>query len=509
MKTSNFQFCFQKKSDSSVYFFIKERSILTQLNKLFYIIIILCMASFAEAQDMSCRYGFSYEISNDPHWGKDKPVITSVYPNSPAEKAGIKPYDIIEAVEGVPITENVLDDIYLFLNPEGKDIVELTIKNIANVNRKIKVQKECKSNLSLSEEQLTTAFAMYAVEYSHERLFSCPFVTTQTKDEVDFSVFKTFDFFGGSDNQPDLAKKINETLKKELMKRGLQQTPVNPDLLVQIYYSFNKNPNYRPKTSAKNAKDKDTNNNHEYVYRYDITRDRMAKLPFLPPGTIETEAEYILKLGFRLEDRKLENGRIIWECEANELLNESFSLEDFASIHIPLMTMQYPYMKYGRNVQYRISKKKYNYTGINYNIENISEVASVDQYSPADKAGIKPLDKIDAIEDKRMDRTSQQFTSAYRQFLVNTLKYRDEKTRFIDANGFPDCMYWSELMYPLIVKEFNKKKNLAAFSYLFKHAAFINPAGNNTCSFKIKRKSEKLEFVIRPEVRSEITVVVE
>ena len=481
------------------------------MRQILFIIAILGLSVAVKAQDISCRYGFSYEISNDPHWGKDKPVITSVYPNSPAERAGIKPYDIIEEVEGVPITENVLDDIYLFLNPEGKEIVELTIKNFNNEALKLKINKECKSTMSLSEEQLATAFAMYAVENTHERLFSCPFVTTQTKDEVDFSLFKSFDFFGGEENQPELAKKINEIIKKELMKRGLKQTPVEPDLIVQIYYSFNKNPNFKPKTQSRTSKDKnkDKNEDEGYIYRYDINRDRMAKLPFMAPGTIETEAEYILKLGYRLEDRKLQKGRIIWECEANELLNESYSLEDFAFIHIPLMTMQFPYMKYGRNVQYRMSKKKYNYTGINYSIENISEVASVDQFSPAAKAGIIPTDKIDAIEDKRMDRTSQQLTSAYRQFLINTIKLRDQKTRFVDANGFPDCMYWDEFKYTQVVKEFNKKNNLTVFSYLFKYAPFINPAGNNTCSFKLSRGKEKLEFILRPEVRSEITVLVE
>lgn len=473
------------------------------MKRILFIIVVFCLSVTVKAQDLSCRYGFSYEISNDPHWGKDKPVITSVYPNSPAEQAGIKPYDIIEAVEGVPITENVLDDIYLFLNPEGKDLVELTIKNVSESARKIKIKKECKSTYSISEEQLATAFAMYAVEYTHDRLFSCPFVTTQTKDPVDFSTFKSFDFFGGNDNQPELAKKINDLIKKELTNRGLKYDPVNPDLLVQIYYSFNKNPNYKPKTTKK------TTQENENIYRYDIGRDRMAKLPFLPPGTIETEAEYVLKLGFRLEDRKLEKGRIIWECEANELLDESYSLEDFAFVHIPLMSMQYPYMKYGRNVQFRLSKKKYNYTGINYNIEKISEVASVDPYSPAAKAGIMPFDNIDAIESRRMDRTSQQLTSAYRQFLVNTLKLRDQNTRFIDANGFPDCMYWDEFKYPQIVKEFDNKKNLTVFSYLFKYAPFINPSGNNTCSFKLKRGKEKLEYILRPEIRSEITVVVE
>lgn len=210
-----------------------------------------------------------------------------------------------------------------------------------------------------------------------------------------------------------------------------------------------------------------------------------------------------------MEDKKLQKGRIIWECEANEFMNDSYSVENFAFVHIPLMCMQYPYMKYGRNVQFRLSKKKYNYTGINYSIDNISEIASIDPYSPAAKAGILPYDKIDAIADKRMDKTSKQFTSAYRLFLVNTLKLRDESTRFIDANGFPDCMYWDEFKYPQVVKEFNNKKNLTAFSYLFQYAPFINPAGNNTCSFKLKRGKEKLEFILRPEIRTENTIVVE
>jgi hypothetical protein len=476
------------------------------MKRIFFILTALLPIFTTQAQDVSCRYGFSYEISNDPHWGKNKPVITSVYPNSPAERAGIHPCDIIEAVEGVPVTDDVLDDIYLFLNPEGKEIVELTIKNFVSDERKIKIRKECRDSRSLSEEQLATAFALYAAEYTHERLFSCPFTTTRTDDDVDFSLFKSFDFSGENGSQPEPAKKIHDLIKKELMKRKMKYDPVNPDLIIQIYYSFNKNPNYKPKAPRKSGRDDDAS----YIYRYDMTRDRMTKLPFLPPGTVETEAEYILKLGFRFEDRRLEKGRIIWECEADELMNEPYSLENFAFIHIPLMCMQFPYMKYGRNVQFRLSKKKYNYTGINYSIDNISEVASVDPRSPAAGAGIRPLDRIDAIEDRRMDRTSQQLTAAYHRFIYSTLKLRDASTRFTDANGFPDCMYWDELRYPQVAKEFqNSRKNLTVFSYLFKYAPFINPAGNNTCTFKLRRGKEKLEFTLRPEIRTENTIAVE
>jgi hypothetical protein len=483
------------------------------MKRIFFIIATLCGVFVLKAQDVLCRYGFSYEISNAPHWGKNKPVITGVYPHSPAKRAGIKPYDIILAVDGTPVTENVLDDIYLFLNPEGKEVVELTIKNIADDERKIKIRKECRSAYSISEEQLATAFAMYAVEDTYEHLFTCPFVTTQTKDDIDFSVFKSFDFSEGSNQQPEMVKKIHELIKKELMNRNLNYDPVHPDLTIQIFYSFNKNPNYKPKATKrthKDAKPEEEKEDHHYVDRYDITRDRMIRLPFLSPNTIETEAPYILKLGFRMEDKKLQKGRIIWECEANEFMNESYSLENFAFIHIPLMCMQYPYMKYGRNVQFRLSKKKYNYTGIHYNIDKIAEIASVDPHSPAAKAGLLPYDQIDAIADRRMGgKTTGQFTAAYRQFLVNTLKLRDENTRFVDANGFPDCMHWDKLKYPQVVRAFNNKKNLTVFSYLFQYAPFINPAGNNTCSFKLRRGKEKLEFILRPEIRTENTLVVE
>ena len=469
--------------------------------------VLLSLMPMAYTQELSCRYGFRYEISNSPNWGKDKLVITGVYANSPAEKAGIKPYDIIEEVEGTPVTESVLDDIYLFLNPEGKDVVELTIKNIAGGVHKVKITKECKSLLSMSEYQLTTAFAMYAVEYVHERLFSCPFVTSSTKDPVDFGEFKSFNFFAGNDNQPALALKINELIQKELTDRGLKYDPVNPDLLVHIYYSFSKNQNYKPKTTAKTTKD--TEIKVEDIYRYDITNDRMVKLPFLPPGTNESEAEYFLRLGFRLEDHKLSRGRILWESEINELLNELFSVEEFAAVHIPLMCLQYPYVKYGRNIQFRLAKKVYNYTGINYNIDNLSEIASVDPYSPAAVAGILPFDRLDAINDKRMDRTPKQFTAAYHNFLVNTLPYKDQSSRFTDVNGFPDCMYWDTLKYPLVVKAFNNKKNLTAFSYLFNYAPFINPSGANICSLKLRRGKERLEYVLHPEIRTEIVIVVE
>jgi hypothetical protein len=453
----------------------------------------------------TCRYGFSYEISSNPHWGKDKIVITSVYPRSPAERAGIKPFDIIEAVEGVEISDSILDDIEPFLNPKGKELVELTIKNFSADHKKVKIKKECHSTYGISEDQLASAFAMYAVEENQERFFTCPYITNNTQDPVDYSDFKSFAFSGDMNSQPDLAKKIMGYIKKELTFKGLKYDENNPDLIVQINYSFGKNPGFKPARQRVTQKDSDK----RYSYRYDIAKDKMLEVPFLAPGVIEAEAAYMLKTGLKLEDRKIKPGRVIWECEATELLNETYSIQEFAAVNIPLMCMQFPYTKYGRNVQFRLSRKKFNYLGINYNMENIAEVESVDLYSPAAKAGIRPSDRIDEINGKGLDKTVQQLSAQYRVFIEETMNLRDPGTRFTDVGGFPNCMNWDITKYPKVAKEFNKKKNLAVFSYLFLFEPFINPAGEENCNIKLHRGKEKLEFNIIPEVRTSNTVAVE
>jgi hypothetical protein len=434
-------------------------------------------------------------------------VIISVYSQSPAERAGIKPFDIIEAVEGVNITDSILDDVEPFLNPKGKEIVELTIKNFSSPNRKVKIKKECHNIYGISEEQLASAFAMYAVEDNQERFFTCPYITNNTQDSVDYSDFQSFGFSSDADQQPDLAKKIMEYIRKELITKGLKYNETNPDLIIQISYSFNKNPNFRPAHSK--AIPKENNTDKSYVDRYEIAKNKISQFPFLNPGTLETEAAYMLKLGLKLEDKKIRQGRIIWECEATELLNETYSVQEFAAVNIPLMCLQFPYTKYSRNVQFRFSRKKFNYTGISYNMENISEVESVDTYSPAAKAGIRPYDKIDEINDKKSSKSVQQLSAQYRGFIEKTMKLRDPKTRFTDANGFPNCMNWDVLKYPKVVTEFDRKKNPAIFSYLFFYEPFINPTGDESCTIRLHRGKEKLEFILHPEIRTLNTISVE
>lgn len=463
------------------------------------LLLFASLTGFAQSRNGSiCRLGITYDISLSNNWGKGKPVVTQVIPYTPAELAGVKQGDIIESIDGVQVSDISYEEVGQMLNPADKNEVILTISNIATPYKQIIVKKECKKSNSITEDQLASAFSMYSLETTNERTFSCPFKTTVTPDSVSFANFKTFAFTAIDENNRKLESVINECIEKELKKKGLTIDVQKPDLLVQTFYFFDKNPNYKGANKILVKK--------EPTYRYNFTNSKMEKFPFLNISAAEAEAEYLLQLGFRLIDQRDIPGRILWECEANELLEESYRPDEYARIHIPLMAMQYPYVKYSRNVEYTVNQKTYNYTGISYDIDRLELVTNVDRNSPAYAAGVRPRDIIEKIEDHKMDRSAEEFSAAYKGFITSTMKYRDPKTQFTDANGFKRCMFWDTFQYPQVADAIQSSKNMAPFSYLYYYAPYINPAGNNACTFNIKRGKNKLELIVRPTIRREVTV---
>jgi hypothetical protein len=470
-----------------------KQSILTIL------LISLCLAQTIQSQTSTlCRTGFTCEISRSPHWGKGKPVITAIYPYSSAEVAGLKVNDIIESIDGIPVTDIQDEDIPGLLNPADKSEVKLTITNIETSDKQVIVSKECKRSDAITEDQLAAAFAMYSLESTSERLFICPFQTTSASDSIDFTFFQTFAFSPIDADNQKLEEAINASIEKELRKKGLTFNAADPDMIVQTFYYFKKNPNYKGENKVVAHKPP--------VYRYDLTLNRMQRFPFLNSSAAEAEAQYLLQLGFRLIDQRFMKGRVIWECEANELLESPFRLENYAQIHIPLMCMQYPYARYGRNVQYRINRKAYNYTGISYDINRLELIVSVDPGSPAQAAGLIAHDVIERVDSHPFNHTADEFTAAYKLFITNTMKYRDAKTLFTDANGFQYCMYWDKLSYTQVADAVQNPRGMAPFSYLYKFAPYINPSGVNACTFYIRRGKEKVELTVRPTVHEEVMI---
>lgn len=472
--------------------------------KLFLFLVLLTMIHTTgysqQRNETVCRLGFDYDISQSRNWGYNQLVITKIYPYSSAELAGLKKFDIIDTINGIDVRTISDGEIEQLLNPAGQSEVVMTVKNLAHDSRQILIKKDCKKSLSISEDQLASAFSMYSLETTKEVDFTCPFKTTVTKDTVSFSQFKTFAFSPIDENNRELEEKINENIKNELTKKGMTVDVVQPDILIQTYYYFDKNPNYVGTNKIVVKK--------EAVYRYNLAHNKVEKFPFLASNTSESEAEYLLQFGIRLIDQKIQPGRVLWECESNELMETAYSLNDYAQAHTPLMFMQYPYVKYSLNVPYHISMKSYNYTGISYDINRLELISEVKRNSPAYEVGIRAKDVVEKIGRNKMGYTSEEFSKAYKQFITKTLSYRDPKTIFTDSNGFKYCMLWDVSKYPQVADAINEPDNLGAFSYLYFFTPYINPTGNNACTFVIRRGKEKKEVVIRPTIHTETTIEV-
>jgi hypothetical protein len=470
------------------------------MKKIFFLFLVLCNVLYSSAQDgVKCRLGFSYEISNNNQWGKNRPIIMKVYQNSPAEKAGIRQNDIITQIDDFKVDDISLDDVDSLLTASESFETRLVICNFSEQSKSILITKECISSEAFTESQLADAFSMYSVESTHDRLFVCPFTTSVTRDEVDFAEFKSFDFALAEDKSlSNIESVLNEILKEELVKKGLRYNTLNPDFIVHTYYSFDKNPNFRRRS-------KETENQSPAI-RYDISRDQITQFPFHTFSTPESESEYLLQLGVRFVDQKYVKGRVLWECVANELMRAPFAINEYATIHLPLMCMQFPYVKYNRNAQYILTKKAYNYTGINYSIYKINEVVEVDFDSPAYEAGIRPGDIVEKIENKRMDYSVEEFTGAYRTFISKTIQYRDVHSRFTNADGFQNCMFWDKFKYTQITKTLKNDKFKTGFVYLYAFAPYVNPERSTSCTFNIRRNGEKLTIVVRPTFYSEKTI---
>ncbi|OAV70224.1 hypothetical protein Barb4_01498 [Bacteroidales bacterium Barb4] len=463
------------------------------------VLFFVSAACFAQnGGNIICRLGFVYEISRSANWGMGKPVVGHVVPYSSAELAGIVQGDVIEAIDGIPAASVSEGEIAQLLNLAENNEVLLTVRSLGTQERQARVRKECKRVNVISEDQLASAFNMYSLETTAERQFACPFKVTVTTDSVDFGNFFTYIIPPSNRDDREQAAVVNNYLDKELTRKGLTATANNPDILVQTSFFLNRNPNFKGTNRLLIDKPQ--------IFRYDFSRNGMEAVPFLSPLTVESEAEYILQLRIRLIDQKLVPGRILWECEANELLDGPYRIEDYARIHVPLMCVQYPYVKFTRNIPFTVGKKSYNYTGIQYDIDRMERIASVDRNSPAYAAGVRAGDVIERIGNQRMNHTAEEFSAAYKRFITQTMKYRDPKTLFTDANGFKRCMYWDTSKYAEVSDAVDEAAFISAFSYLYSFTPYMNQSGNNVCVFRIKRGREKMDVTIRPIVRSEITV---
>lgn len=460
------------------------------------ILSFLILQINAQTSSTVCRAGFAFEISNNPNWGNGEPVIINITPGSPAERAGLKLNDIILEVnrQGTYLKPHHTIKAWMLDNDESD--IEISIRNLETDFRTIRIEKDCRSRNGIDESKLAPVFAFYSLEDVQNRTFHIPMKITTNENAV-FSDYRTFDFAPVEDGTPAIDARISAIFERMLRERGLKRDQNDPDFIIQTFYSYQSNPSYNDNPS--NAK------NDIPHWRFDIKNNKMVKLPLFSPTEVvkDSDVPYFLEFGYRFYDRKfVEPGEMIqiWECEVKERVKSNYGLENYLETNLPLILLKYPYPGNMNLATYEVNFLQYNYTGLNYDIDNISRVAYVDANSPAANAGIKSGDIIKNIQGVKMSNNLKALTNSYRLFINETMSYRNPNTRYTDTNGYKDCMFWEVSEYNQVAKTLDKKSYQTAFSYLFNFNQYIDWDTPSTLSIDIERNRDKLNFDVKPEV---------
>ncbi len=409
--------------------------------------------------------------------------------DSPAAKAGLKMNDIIERIGGIPVEGHYSESILAMLQEEK--FIKLTVSNIGYKNKEITFSKDCDLLDAINEKQMISAFSFYSLEDVQERTFACPFKTTvKQNQEINFLNYKTFGF---EKDSPRTDNYLNNLIKTVLEKKGFIYSAVKPDLYISIVYSYRKNEDYILSDNKEKL---------PLEWRYNINTKMFDKLPiYYNPLIHERNAEQFLTFTIRFTDPKYlaeKEPLTVWECTANESLAGAYPIKIYADVNIPLMLMQYPYPQTFEKARFHYFKKKYNYTGINYDMDNFQKIIYVDPVSPASQAGIEAGDMIQKINEIKTVGSPQKLSSNYRRFIDQTMSFRDEKTKYTDINGYDKCMFWDVFSYPKVEEEIKKPEYSSVFSYLFNFEPYINMLSTNIISFDLKREKQQLNIQVEP-----------
>lgn len=470
-----------------------------------FIILLLSVTVFSQDRPTTCNLGFSFKISNNPNWGSNEPIVTEVTPGSPAEKAGLKVNDIILEVNGNGTYLKPSHSIMSWLMERPSDM-SISIRNFESSFKQMIIAKDCRLRNAISEVQLAPVFAFYSLEDVQDRKFVIPVKTTINPD-ADFFNYRTYDFAPSDDNSKVMDERINLIFTRVLSQLGLKRDTEDPDFIIQTYYSYQNNPLFKPESL--------TLGTYPLAWRFDTRNKRMVKIPVydpVQPVKID-DVMYDLEFGYRFYDRKFigaGKSMLVWESEVKEKLSGNYGLLDYLEMNLPLILLKFPNSSNLNMAAYHVRYSRYNYTGISYDLNDLKTVVSVDAGSPAALAGIRAGDVITKVRENSFNHDAQSLTACYRRFIAETMKYRDQATKYTDANGFQNAMFWDIAYYNTIAKEINDgKRYKSGFSYLFSFNQYINWNASPTINFEIERMNEKQVFEVKPVVTSYSQISVE
>lgn len=464
------------------------------------LLVILALCSFALTMQAQKAYvGLEYQLSYNDNWGANRPVILTVYPNSPAAQTGLRSGDIIEAINGQETHTMPEEEMIRLLQSEGGASVDLLVSNFAyhRVERHLKPMAQPTG--ALTERDIARAFGMYSLEDESDILISYP-ISTGTEGKTDLINYETFGFVRTNKQHTNRDALIEQQITEALQALGLTYDQKNPDLLVDTYYSIVENSSYDASSARRSA-------TVQTSLRIDPKAHKLVELPILPMGSDKTLARFYLKFGITIYSGVNEH-KMLWTSEAEELLSDDYLLTDYTALTVPVMLLQFPFTRYFNSLVVRFATHRYLSLGINYQANNISTIHSLSPHSPAAEAGLRAGDEIVAINGRHIG-TADELSKGYLAFVKKSMSCRTHEHPFAIKDGPTNCRYWDAEDYARVAKLLDKDKYFGGFSYLFAFNPWITTAPRTGVVIDYLRDGVMQRVIVEPKLQESCYVTLE
>ena len=464
------------------------------------LLVILALCSFALTMQAQKAYvGLEYQLSYNDNWGANRPVILTVYPNSPAAQTGLRSGDIIEAINGQETHTMPEEEMIRLLQSEGGASVDLLVSNFAyhRVERHLKPMAQPTG--ALTERDIARAFGMYSLEDESDILISYP-ISTGTEGKTDLINYETFGFVRTNKQHTNRDALIEQQITEALQALGLTYDQKNPDLLVDTYYSIVENSSYDASSARRSA-------TVQTSLRIDPKAHKLVELPILPVESDKTLARFYLKFGITIYSGVNEH-KMLWTSEAEELLSDDYLLTDYTALTVPVMLLQFPFTRYFNSLVVRFATHRYLSLGINYQANNISTIHSLSPHSPAAEAGLRAGDEIVAINGRHIG-TADELSKGYLAFVKKSMSCRTHERPFAIKDGPTNCRYWDAEDYARVAKLLDKDKYFGGFSYLFAFNPWITTAPRTGVTIDYLRDGVMQRVIVEPKLQEACYVTLE
>jgi C-terminal processing protease CtpA/Prc len=378
-----------------------------------------------------------------PQWRRNYLTVMQVAPYSSAYNAGLWTMDVITHIDGVSI--DGLTEEAFYERTQGNKSVKLSVlRKKDGENQKLEITCDLSpwyirgtpdyayvnsfkiwENLKddVNYRKWSAQKGMYA-----DKLKKFTDLIWEADSEVDFFDYNTFDFEYGSVEEPLKEKALAERMIPYLFK-GLKRDRENPDLLIALSFYEGKESTYIPPREQIVTR---------YKTEYNWNTKQRETRQYVESNTKGnyTQNTYMISLKVCILDAEKAKSPdtkippIIWQTATDRTYK---SKPDFVEQTNNMLSwvMAYPFT----NVHYRGC----DYTFYGLFFDEQGGISDILPDSPADKAGLKPGDKIIAVNNMKI--------YGYKRIKYSKLLAVDIfcGRRDIFLRDFPDTEYWNSM----------------------------------------------------------------